>query len=71
MFLYQFHDDKETIILEPNSNNQGYNIDFLSSMNNGTISTSISENSIMFIDNGIASYLNLSDERGSLGYRSA
>ena len=65
MFLYQFHDDKETIILEPNSNNQGYNIDFLSSMNNGTISTSISENSIMFIDNGIASYLNLSDERGS------
>ncbi|RPG75984.1 MAG: hypothetical protein CBE08_003190 [Euryarchaeota archaeon TMED248] len=67
MYLYQFTNGKDTIILDSNSESGTSNIDFLSLMNNGSVATSISENSIMLIDDGIVSYIDLSEERGSFG----
>ena len=67
IFLYQFNDEQETIIIDPNLENETYNIDFLSSMSNGSVATSISENSIMFIDDKEVSYLEVSDQYGSFG----
>ena len=67
MYLYQFVDGEETIILDSNSMAGNSNFDFLSPMANGSVLTSISDNSILVIDEGVVSNIELSDERGSFG----
>ena len=65
IILYQFIDDKKKIIIDPNSETESNNVKFLASMTNGTVATSVHENSIMFIDEGVISHLNISDQSGS------
>ena len=63
-YLYKFSDGERTDIIDPRNDESASQIKFITELDNGTIATSVKENSIMIIDDSTISNFNLSEQRG-------
>ena len=64
-YLYHFADGERTDIINPNTDSSASGIQFMTQLDNGTVATSIEENSIMIIDGSTTSNITLNDDRGT------
>ena len=64
-YLYHFADGERTDIINPNTDPSASGIQFITQLDNGTVATSIEENSIMIIDGSTTSNITLNDDRGT------
>ncbi len=64
-YLYHFADGERTDIINPNTDPSASGIQFITQLDNGTVATSIEENSIMIIDGSTTSNITLNHDRGT------
>jgi len=64
-YLYHFADGERTDIINPNTDSSASGIQFLTELDNGSVATSIEENSILIIDGSTTSNISLNSDRGN------